>query len=194
MCINDECICWNSYNFGKYLDSHWDLLGCFCLICLWTDFWIYFIIFLCVFCCLWIAICFEFWNLQYFQLEYYYLFLLFSCAEFFNYRFYFYFCRFGWSVISCNHMTTKLFGGCVHVCVFGLFLSTHMFFFVGIFVNFILLKLNKLSSLRDVGSLGFDAWSFCLIFDSGIFFLWLYSLSFYGLIFKWIFSTPLFWF
>ena len=131
--INGVCICWNSYTFVKYPDSHWDLLGCFHLFCVRTDFRIYFIIFF-LFLLSLIANHFKFWILQYFYHEDYYLFLLFFCAEIFHYQFCFYFYRFGWSVISCNHKTTKLFGG-VCVCVW-LILSTHVFLY-GIFVNFL---------------------------------------------------------
>ena len=37
------------------------------------------------------------------------------------------------------------------------FKYTHVFLYGDFFVYFILLKLNNLSSLRDVGSRGFDA-------------------------------------
>ena len=117
--VNDGCIWRISYNFQKYSDSHWDLLECFCPICLWTDFQIYFFIFLCVSN---ILDCNSFWILKIAIFLVIILLLIFIifCSEFYYYHFYFYFCRFGWSMISCNHKTTKLFGG-VHVCVFGLF-------------------------------------------------------------------------
>ena len=66
------------------------------------------------------------------------------------------------------------------VCVW-LILSTHVFLY-GDFCEFFLLLLNKLSSLRDVGSWDLTLKSFCLILIQAN--LFPNTLSFYGLIFK----------
>ena len=68
-----------------------------------------------------IAICFEFWNLQYFQLEYYYLFLLFFLFRILLLPILFLF--FVDLVDLCFLVTTRQpnYLGGAHVCVFGLF-------------------------------------------------------------------------
>ena len=52
-------------------------------------------------------------------------------------------------MISCNHKTTKLFGGCVCVGVW-LILNTHVFLY-GNFYESYSTQLNKLSSLGRLG-------------------------------------------
>ena len=52
-------------------------------------------------------------------------------------------------MISCNHMTTKLFGGCVCVCVWFIF-NTHIFLY-GYSYKFHSILLNKLKLIGDAG-------------------------------------------
>ena len=111
-------------------------------------------------CYLWLQFIFnfEFCNILILNII---IYLYYFCSEFFLYWFCFYFYRFGWSVISCNHKTTKLFGGCMYVCVWLIFKHTHSSLWG--FLWILSLSLNKLSSLRDVDPWGFDTQSFCLI-------------------------------
>ena len=69
-----------------------------------------------------IAIWFEFWNLQYFKFEYYYLFLLFFVRNFTIADFISIFVDLVdlWFLVT-TRQPNYLGGACVCVCVFGLF-------------------------------------------------------------------------
>ena len=97
-----------------------------------------------IFC---IAFRLYFCKLQYFLsqniiINFYYFFI----GKYYIYHFCLYFYIFGCSIISCNYKTTKIFGGCVCVCVWFIFI--HTFFFMGFLTYFSSILINKQSSLK----------------------------------------------
>ena len=148
--VNDGCIWWISYNFWKQSESHWDLLGFFCLICLLN----------------WFPDIFLHFSLSswYFELQFIWIFVncnIFYCNIIIKFYYFLYENFIFTDLISIFVDLVDLwflatirqpnYLGCVCVCVFGLFFI-HTFFFKGILAYLLLSKSTNKACWRVVVS------------------------------------------